>query len=173
MSQLPAKHAPYAHVATARKLNISLQQYLFVLTYVASGCKSAGNAYEQNYNVTSRNSSDAAASKLLRKDKIQAALEFELERRLRKENTNADYLIEQLMKIVDDPDSSNSDKRGCVETIGKYLKMWSDKHAELTGGITINMDMTGSTRQIDMDKLIIDSDEVINSTPLIAPEPPE
>lgn len=132
-------------VKRAKKFDLSHQQMLFIMAYVANGCESASKAYIEHYEVTSPKVAASASSRMLSKVNVQKALEDELNRHLRKSNTNADYLIGELMKVFDDPEATWADKRGCVETIGKYLQMWSSK-VDQGAGITITMDMTGAGR---------------------------
>lgn len=130
----------------AKAFGLSIAQYKFVLAYVANGCKNASKAYRENYETNTEKSANASASRLLSHAKVKHAISQEVNRQLRKSNTNPDHIIDILMRCIDDEDASWSERIKAADQVGKYLKMWSDRPE--VQQITINMDLAGRAREV-------------------------
>lgn len=104
---------------------LSKYQVRFCQEYVSAGLGNATQAYLLCYPKAKHNSAGANASRLLKKDRIQAYIQSLVEALPPSQSVNVDYVIGGLKKLAESA-NVESNKVRAYELLGRYLKIFQD-----------------------------------------------
>lgn len=124
---------------------LNAKQKLFVKAYVASR-NATDAARKAGYDSKNPRTS---GSELLTNPNVKAAVDAGIEKLAKKHEITADYVLNNIRKILEKKSASDRDKLRATELLGKYLKLFTEVQ-EISGpnkGPQIILNLPANTRE--------------------------
>jgi phage terminase small subunit len=109
-------------------MKLTLKQEMFVREYLVD-LNATQAAVRAGY---SEKSSMEIGYQLLRKTSVQEAIQKAMNERIKNVEITTDWILQGIKDIADNLDEQTKDRLKAYELLGKYLKLFTDKH-ELSG----------------------------------------